>query len=115
MWWARDERGPEAAHSDFHDLLFLFLDDVVDLLPELIRELLGFLFGFPQLVLGQLRIFLKFLQLFVGIAPESANLHFRVLAVFFADFRQFLSPFFGKRWQRDSDEFSVIRRCDPEA
>ena len=92
-----------------------FFIDVVDLLDVLIGQFLDFGFRLAQLVFGQFRIFLKFLQLFVGISPEPADLHFRFFAMFFADLAQFLAAFFGERRKRHANDLSVVRRRHAQA
>jgi len=100
--------------TDFQDFLFLLLDRVVDLLYVLIGQLLDFRFRFAQFVFGQFRIFLQFLQLFVGIPPEPTDVHFRVFSVLLANFGQLLATFLGERRQRYANDLAVVRRRDAQ-
>ena len=45
------------SNSDLHDFLFLFLDELVDLLPVLLDQLLSLLLGLAQFILGKFCIF----------------------------------------------------------
>ena len=69
---------PERA-SDFENFAFFLLHDVVDLLYVLIGQFLDLGFRLAQFVFGQLGVFLKFLELFIPIPAEPADLQLSLL------------------------------------
>src|SRR6476661_1530538 len=97
--------------SDLHDLGFLRLDQVVDLLDRLVVHLLDVLLEVLLVVLGNA---ILLLHLVARLGPCMANRHPPFLGELVHDLHEVLAPLLVHRRQRDADDVPLHRRVEAE-
>src|SRR5580765_608144 len=114
MW--RGMRGADSASIELHrhQLVFLELDDAVDVLDELVGELLDIVFGARVLVLGDLLFLEELLDVMERVATHVAHGDLRVLAFVRDVLGKLLAALLRQRRQVDADHVADRRRREAE-
>src|SRR5918996_5484911 len=102
------------ALSDFHDLLFLLLQEVVDPGHVLVGELLRPVLGAPLLVVPDVAVPDELLEIVHDVAPDVADRHAPLLGQVFHDLDQLLAPLLRQLRDRQADQLAVVGRCQAE-
>src|SRR5699024_10861457 len=95
-------------------LFFLLLGDLVDLLYPVVRELLEVLFGYLEVVLGDLRGLLLGLELVHRVAPDVADGDLGVLGVFLDLLCQLLAALLSQLREYQADAPAVVLGVDAQ-
>ena len=100
--------------SHLHDIRFLGVHRVVDLLDGTVGELLDLLFVVLQVVLRDLSVLLELLHAVHAIPASGADADTSFLRHLLDAFYQVATAFLGKRWNREADDLAIDRRIDAE-
>src|SRR5919201_1591325 len=95
---------------DLEDLGFLALEELVDLLRVLVRELLDALLGAVLLVLADLALVDELLEVVDDVAPHVADSDAAVLGHPAHDLDELLTPLLGELRDGQADDLAVVRR-----
>ena len=104
----------QVRHLDREDLLLLGLQEVVDLLDFLVRQLLRFLQAAALVVLGDGLVLVELLDPIVALVAVAADLDARLLGHRMRLLRQVLAPILGQRRDRNPDDLAVGLRVQAE-
>src|SRR5215210_7707576 len=107
-------RNSRLCTSDFGDLRFLALEQLVDLARMAVRELLDAILSPALVVFADLALSLQVLQMLVGVAPYVPNRDLAVLRDLADDLDELLAALFGQLRDRKPDHLAVVRRCQAE-
>src|SRR5947209_1428274 len=103
-----------AWRSNLHDLGFLVLEKVVDLLRVLVGELLDALLGTTLLVRADVAGVDELLQVLHRVAADLAHGDAVLLGEVAHDLDELLAPLLRQLRDRQADELAVVRRRQPE-
>src|ERR1041385_6964682 len=110
-WSAYPPRGFGApSASNLQDFGFLALEQLVDLLRVLVRQLLDALLGPVLLVLADLALVDELLQVVDDVAPHVADGNAPVLGHPADDLHELLAPLLRELRDRQADQLAVVRR-----
>src|SRR5690606_37600129 len=110
----RRVRGGSGHRSDFEQLGFLVLDQVVDLVDVLVGGVLQLLLGAAHLVLTGLAVARDAVQLLHRLAADVADRDARVLALAARHLHHLASAFLRQLGDDHSDDLPVVARVEPE-
>jgi hypothetical protein len=96
--------------SDFEQLCFLALEQLVDAVHVRLGEAVQFLFGAGALILAGLAVLDQLVEGFLGLAADVADGDLGVLALGLDDLDVFLAAFLGQFRNGDSDDIAVVGR-----
>src|SRR5690606_22638714 len=100
--------------SDRHDLLFLVGQQPVDIGDELVGELLHRVLGAALVVLGYFLVLDESLELVVGVAPQVADRHLRLLALGAHHLGQLAAALLGQRRHGHPQQVAEDRRIQAQ-
>src|SRR5690606_35765476 len=103
-----------SAISDRHNFGVFFLDDLVDELDMLVRELLDLLLGALLVILGDQAFLLKIGKILVGVAANVAHSHARLFAALVNDLGQLAAPLLVEMRNDQTNRLPIVRRRQPE-
>src|SRR3990172_1286007 len=101
--------------SDLHDLLFLRLQDLVDLLHVAVRLLLYTVLPSFHLVLGNLLLLFPILDLLQGLAPDVPYRDPRILGHLLHHLDEVLAPLLGQVGDGNAHHLPVVRGVQSQA
>src|SRR5688572_47006 len=108
------EQLQEAAASDFHDLCFFSLEQLVDLVRVLVRALLDAILGTVLFVDTDLPRVDELLQVMHDVAADVADGDAPLLREVADDLHELLAPLLGQLWDREPDDLAVVRGLKPQ-
>src|SRR5919197_1658298 len=100
--------------SDFHDLGFLVLQELVDRLRVLVGELLHLVLGAPLLVVADLAVPDELLEVPHDVSAHVPDRHLAVLGVAPHELDELLAPLLGELRDREADHLPVVRGLKAE-
>src|ERR1700751_2593050 len=106
--------GTEANRLDLHHFGLFVLEQLVDLLRVLVRQLLHAALG-PMLVVGaDLSGVDELLEVLHGVSPDLAHRDSVALGHVADDLHELLPPLLRELGNRQADQLAVVRRRQPE-
>src|SRR5688572_4609203 len=100
-------RGAESSY--LHDLLFLLLEEIVDLVHVLVRDLLQPVLCAPLLVVTDVSVADELLEIVHDVAPDVADRDPSLLGEVADDLDELLAALLGQRRDGQADQLAVVR------
>src|SRR5690242_12963751 len=113
-WSSATTVGSGARASDLHDLGFLALQQLVDLVHVLVGELLDAILGAVLLVAADLAVVDELFEVVDRVAPDVPDRDLALLRHLADDLDELLAPLLGQLRDRQADQLAVVGRRQAE-